>query len=888
MGRSIDFVGLNEALLRSVRTLLARWLPQGEERNERWYVGDFDGGKGESANVNMRTGQWIDNANPDDCGGDLISLYARIEGLSQGEAARKLMEEMGWARTEQDAPRPAPRHAADVAREVQTPAEPAAPADAPPAAEPAQPKPGQKWRAVVPVPAHAPPCVFKHAFRDKKRNLWVELLAVRHWTYRFNDVLYGHVARYERVSSEGELVKDTVPHTWCVNLEDDRGHHRWHARQWDAPRPLYVPAGFLSAERQLPVVVVEGEKCAEELFKLLGHEFDVVCWPGGCRAWAMADWSWLAKRVVYLWPDADAQREPLTKAERDAGTLPQHKPFRPLHKQPGSQAMQGIGTELQATHGCTVHLCVLPQPGSLPDGWDVADAIADGWDAARVRDFIRKAVPFVSVSDEARAKVAISTPSGAGAEPEGEDTSWRKAILYSSTGAIKACRENVVVALDGVPERKVPGVEEAMGCIAFNEFTNDVIKLKPAPWGTGKGLWLEEDELELGHWLCREHYMPPMPRGTLEEAVLMVAKRHRFHPVRAYIEGLRGKWDQMPRLNTWLRRVCLIEDEFDDTTPLQRYLARAGAWFLMAMVARVLPEHWSETHRQQLRGAGTKFDYMLVLEGGQGWGKSTLAAVLGGEWFADTGLVLGEKDSYQNIQGIWVYEWGELDSMAKAEVTKVKQFVSSHQDRFRASFDRRPRQYPRQVVFVGTTNEAHYLSDPTGNRRFWPVRLERPADITWLRENRDQLMAEALVRVEAGERFWPDAKEQRLLFDPQQAERTIDNSLESAICRFLYDEQQQVPMGKANGATLDEVTMAELLERCGFTIDKQTSVVTRNAGSILARLGWTTRRPAGEGDHRPRVYVRPKQARQAPSASPTFNAPAQGHSTERAPHGCPV
>ena len=95
----INWVDLAAALLDRAHSLVPQWLPHGVERNGRWYVGDFDGGDGESANVNLHTGQWIDNAAPDeDKGGDLISLYARIRGLNNGQAARELMRDLGWQR----------------------------------------------------------------------------------------------------------------------------------------------------------------------------------------------------------------------------------------------------------------------------------------------------------------------------------------------------------------------------------------------------------------------------------------------------------------------------------------------------------------------------------------------------------------------------------------------------------------------------------------------------------------------------------------------------------------------------------------------------------------------------------------------------------------------
>lgn len=899
--RPIDYAALNAALLRSVDSLLARWLPNGVERNGRWYVGDFDGSAGESANVNMSTGQWIDNAWPDEeKGGDLISLYARLNNLSNGEAAHALMQDLGWERPNdlhpvQSSAQPAQQ--TDMPDDDSgVPGDPpaaAAPADVP-ADRPAKPaKRAPKWRAVVPVPPHAPKPDFVFGYKDVKRgNVWVEQVAVRTWEYRFENVFYGYAARFERVDSEGQLVKDVAIRSWCENLEDGRGLQRWHWRQWEAPRPLYVPASLLSDGGLLPVVIVEGEKCAQTGHELLGHEFDFVSWPGGGNAWALASWGWLMGRTVYLWPDCDAQRERLTKAEREAGVDKTAKPLRPAHKQPGMQTMVHIGTLLAADYGCTVHLCKIPEPGKVSEGWDIADAVAQGWGPEQVREFIRGAAAFVPPSDEARAKLGLADAAGtsarsraaAGDEEAAADElakAWRKHLLETDKGAVKAVRENAVLALDGWPDRGVAGVPDAKGLIAFNEFTNNVVKLRPTPWGTAAGVWQEADELLMGEWLVREHFLPSMPRGMLEEAVLMVAHRNSFHPLRERVESMRGTWDGEKRLAGWLERCVFEADDPLLKDPLLRqYLARAGTWFVMAMCARVMSER--KLGAQVVCGPGVKFDYMLILEGPQGWGKSTLASVLGGEYFADTGLTIGDKDSLMNIQGIWIYEWGELENMSKQEVGKVKLFVSSPKDRFRATFDRRPRDYPRQVVFVGTTNEANYLTDVTGNRRFWPVRISRPPDSAWLRENLEQLLAEAVAYVDAGERFYPTREEQRKLFDPQQRLRTVENAIEAGVRHYLYDEQQKVPHGGRNGALIDEIGLAELLAAIGFAIDKQTDVVVKRAGSVMHALGWTVRRTSQEG--RPRVYVRPKDAAGGSDGS---NSPTQGDNTAGTDDDCP-
>lgn len=863
-----DFAALAAALLDRAESLLTQWLPDGVRRGHEYVCAGLGGGKGGSLSINLNTGVWCDFAT-DDKGGDLISLYAAIHGLNNGQAARALMAELGWQRSHMTLRPRTPAAAGDPRPE------PPADDEAPPGATPRR---KSLWRPIVPVPASAPAPTFEHWERRRED---IE----RTWEYRFEGELYGHVVRF-RTSGGG---KEILPHTWCVDESDGRGTRRWHWKQWDEPRPLYVPATLLSGDLSLPVVIVEGEKCAQAGHELLGHEFDFVSWPGGGKAWAKAAWGWLMGRTVYLWPDRDCQRFPLNAHERMAGVDPATKPFKPEPRQPGMAAMVGIGSHLVAERGCTVFLCRIPAPEAerfegLPvgDGWDIADAIAAGWNAAQVRDFIRSAVPFVPPDDAVRARSA-STPSqadaGEGASAAPASNAWMAHLLTSaSTGAVKAVRENVILALDGWPEKGVPGIAECQALIRFNEFSNNIEKTRTTPWGSPAGDWREDDELAMGDWLLRTHGLQSMSRQALEEAVVVVARRHSYHPLRARVEGLRGRWDGAPRLDTWLQRACLEEDEWDLRQPLHQYLCRAGPWFLMGMVARVMtPRHVAG---RLAVGPGVKFDYMLVIEGPSSWGKSTLAGILGGDYFADTGLDVQHKDSLMNIQGISVYEWSELDQLARQDIGAIKRFISSPTDRFRATFDRRPAKYPRQVVFVGTTEEATYLQDHKGNRRFWPVRCTRQPDNDWLRANLDQLLAEAVARVDALERFWPDAREQRELFNPQQMARAIESPVESAIRRYLYDEEQRTALNEPNGAYVSELTMQELLTRIGYTIDKQTDAVAKKAGSVLHMLGWEVKRSSRPG--RPRVYARPSDAAARLASASQGSLPPPGHEDSEA------
>lgn len=865
----IKFGELAAALLGRAELLVERWLPGGKREGREYKCGSLQGGAGGSCSINLATGAWADFAT-DERGGDLVSLYASIHGLAPAKAAlqvardESLEDVAGIVRAQASAgPAAAPT----------APMPTSAPASAPKAAR--QPR----WQPVVPVPEFAPPAVMTHySYGEPQR--W--------WRYEIGGRLYGYVLRFDRTDPDGSARKEVLPLTFCRDLEDTRGSMRWTNRQWDEPRPLFLPKGELSADA--PVAIVEGEKCVQAGTELLGDEFDFVTWPGGGKAWPKADWPMLRGRVVYLWADCDAKRFRLTQAEVKAGIDPGTKAIMPAAKQPGVQAMTALGEMLQRDLGCTVHWVPIPEPGTVADGWDLADAIAQGWDAARVRDHLRSATPFNAHASAEPAAADALAPAEEGRGRSRSALTWRDCLVLTEKGVVAAARENLVMALDGWPERGIPGIEEARGLIVFNEFSNNVEKTRAPPWGGRAGVWEEQDELDMGAWLVHEFHLPSVSRTTLEEAVLMVSRRHAHHPVRERMLALRGTWDGTRRLRWWLARCCLERppEGWDASDPDIQYLARAGQWFLMAYVARVLPTE--KVGARVVRGPGTKFDNMLIFEGSQGLRKTTLAGVLGGDYFANTGLTLGEKDSYQNIQGIHVYEWAELDNMARAEVSKVKAFVTSDKDRFRASFDRRPRDYPRQVVFIGTVNEYHYLTDPTGNRRYWPVRCTRVLDTEWLAANLDQMIAEALVLLDAGEPFWPSAEEQRVLFEPQQQARVVPNSLESAIREYLYDENQKVPHGGDNGTLVNSIGLKDLLARVGYTLDKQTAVVNKQAAAVMHRLGWELKRTSpDENKRRPYHYVRPTERPSAGASQSISTAHTQGPSSSEAEHdGCPL
>jgi hypothetical protein len=221
-------------------------------------------------------------------------------------------------------------------------------------------------------------------------------------------------------------------------------------------------------------------------------------------------------------------------------------------------------------------------------------------------------------------------------------------------------------------------------------------------------------------------------RTTLvQEGILKVARQNGFHPVREYLDAL--AWDGTSRLSD------LLVGGFGAVGD-RAFLADAATKFALGAIARIYDP-------------GCQMDNMLVLTGHQGVGKSTGLRTLSNGWFADSPLPLGDKDSYLQLGGRWFYEISELDSFRKAENTRIKAFISSRFDSFRPPFGRHVVERPRQTILVGTTNEDQFLNDPTGSRRFVPVRVTK-VSLAWLSEFREQVWAEAVVRYRAGEPWW--------------------------------------------------------------------------------------------------------------------------------------
>lgn len=770
MASRIDFARVAAAALAAAESLVREWLPDGHREGGEWKARNptrTDASVG-SFSINLDSGAWADFATGDK-GGDLVALYAYLQRISQLDAARTLAQQLGV---------------------VLSAAAPHGAGSAPARSAAAPSGPRGDWEPVLPVPADAPTPPLAHIRRGKPEAMWRYLSA--------SGELLGVVYRF-RTSDGG---KDVLP--CCYAQRKGAAEREWRWLAFPAPRPLY---GLLElAQRpQAQVLVVEGEKCVDAAREALGSTLAVVSWPGGAKAVDKADWTPLAGRKVILWPDCDAQ------TDRAGALLPDAQ-------QPGVRAMERVAAIL-APLRCSVRIVDIPPPGAKPAGWDVADAIAEGWTPGQLRDYLRQHL-----------REPRSTDSSARDDQAAPDDAWQADLVRGGNGALLAVTPNAhLILLNRREWRNVLG---------FNEFAGRTVKHLPPPFDGGvAGDWDENDDSLAAFWLATRAGLPRLSTPMAAEAVEMTARRARFDPVRQYLDAL--KWDKQERLSGWLEAYLGV--------PMDGYSALVGRLWLVGMAWRIYEP-------------GGKWDYMPILEGPQGAGKSSALRELAQPWFGNTDFVMGDKDSMAAIQGKWLYEVAELDSFNRSDSTRIKSFVTRQVDEFRPAYGRRMVRLPRRVVLVGTTNQHEYLKDTTGNRRFWPLQCRETIDVDGLRAMRDQLFAEAVVRVKDGERPYPTREEQIALINGQQERREIGDAWDEIIYHWL-----QEPSALTQRAP-EQVAVSEILQSAlKLDAGKITKEMSTRVGITMRKLGWER---VEQRSKQPRyVYKRPQKVLPVASAA---------------------
>jgi predicted P-loop ATPase len=363
--------------------------------------------------------------------------------------------------------------------------------------------------------------------------------------------------------------------------------------------------------------------------------------------------------------------------------------------------------------------------------------------------------------------------------------------------------------LAGTPERNEANVITALsndeafaGALVFDDFRQEIIVSRNLPWDESvpplPRAWSDADDVRCAEWLQRrEINVAPV---MVSRSVGAVAREVRVHPVRDYLNHLR--WDGVPRLAQWT-----VSYLGADETELNKTF---GARWMISAVARVIQP-------------GIKADHMLILEGPQGSKKSSAIKTLAGaDWFTDEIAEIGSKDAAQQMRGIWIIEIAELDAISRAEVSRIKAFLTRTTDRYRPPYERYIVTVPRQCVFAGSVNPETYLRDETGNRRFWPVRCGS-IDLDALARDRDQLWAEAVARYRDGAIWGLDEPELVASAKAEQDQRYHADAWDARIDRWLVYERRRVNHGYGNyddwrdeeverPSPLTDTTVGEILE----------------------------------------------------------------------------
>jgi predicted P-loop ATPase len=431
------------------------------------------------------------------------------------------------------------------------------------------------------------------------------------------------------------------------------------------------------------------------------------------------------------------------------------------------------------------------------------------------------------------------------------DLPWQSLLdINPETGAIRPHLHNVALIVQHDSRSK--------GLAQLNLFTQEIVQRAPPTKKCAAGrtpakpivqlrpdIWAIKDPLNGTLWNDRRDddlrrvFEAPKTQGgygikisdrDLTAAIGIAAQSNAFHPVQEYLEGL--TWDGKPRCDTMFIDYLGANDN-----PYSRDIARL---MLVAAVTRIFEP-------------GHKWDHAVIIEGVQGRGKSTFIQALGKHWAVELDGDFGDmKQMVELLQGAWIVEIPELSAFSRADVRAIKAFISRQEDRARLAYARRAAGYPRQSVFIGSTNNSQYLTDPTGGRRFWPIRGSRTnIDLSTFKENVDQIWAEALHLYREMRRAQPhgglplylsDEESRRIALESQDS-RTLESSeavMAAEITRFLDTPQLQNAFDEGKGTIRHVTCVKEIWCEC---LKGDTPVPTHGMSQMIGRAmelveGW--------------------------------------------------
>jgi predicted P-loop ATPase len=429
-------------------------------------------------------------------------------------------------------------------------------------------------------------------------------------------------------------------------------------------------------------------------------------------------------------------------------------------------------------------------------------------------------------------KTAASTPSNNPDHQYSYEIGSRAAMKKK-----KATLGDIMADLCTLPEWK--------DVLHYNDFNSKVVAVNPPlrMHAETDGL-TREDIADVCTWF--ENIGKLVSSTNVEMAIESVSRKRTFNPVQNYLKGL--MWDGVARLER------VLPDYFN--TAAGTYELSIGPRWWISLVARAM-------------NPGCQSDYTLILEGVQGNKKtSSFRAMMPNEdWYAECVAAVGSKDFYENLRGIWLVAFDELDSLSRGEITKVKSALTSTRDHYRKAYGRDSVTFKRSCGFCGSTNFDRYLNDSTGGRRFWPVKVRGFIDVSKIVLDRDQLWAEAFYLWKNKHSWWVDTSELQALCEGEQADRLEVDDWEAQITQWLADPSKVVwePLKGQDSPTFrgglrpidgtKGLTTNMLLEHAiGKPAAQRTPGDSARVGRIMQRLGYERRRISDSSSREWRLF----------------------------------
>lgn len=411
---------------------------------------------------------------------------------------------------------------------------------------------------------------------------------------------------------------------------------------------------------------------------------------------------------------------------------------------------------------------------------------------------------------------------------------WITKLEVDKKGMYKASNKNIVTILENDINLKEK--------IAYNLFSNRTMVKGDLPWRSVSDkvrgdIWQDSDDANLRVYIDITYGI--VAPYKINDGLAIIEKKNKYHPIIDYLNS--NTWDKTSRVDTLMIDYLGAED-CEYTKSITRKI-------LVAAVSRVF-------------NPGIKFDYMLVLVGRQGIGKSYIINLLGREWYSDSLNTVYGKEAYEQLQNAWILEMAELSATKKADAEAIKHFISKTEDSYRQAYGRRVDTFKRQCVFFGTTNENEFLKDRTGNRRYWPlmVGVNKPLKNLFKDLNKNeinQIWAEALYLYKCGEKLILEGDVEREA-NLKQEQHLESNSKEGMIREFLnmklpksWDKmdifERRIYIGEGNGLReegciiRDKVCSAEIwVELFGGDMKMFYKGNAREINDILRKIdGWS-------------------------------------------------